>query len=75
MSILNPYDLPPENHVAPVLAEPPPNYTNCLHLPECERWTIYELAKEGRLALADRGVVMSESYDDFIARVTRELSL
>ncbi len=75
MSILNPFDLPPENHGAPVVAGPWPDYSNCRHLSEHDRWEIYGLAKAGRLALEDRGVVMAESYDDFIKRVTRELGL
>jgi len=60
---------------AEVVAGPWPCYSNCRHLPERERWEIYGLAKAGRDALEDRGVVMTESYDAFIARVTRELDL
>jgi len=60
---------------AEVVAGPWPCYSNCRHLPERERWEIYGLAKAGRVALEDRGVVMNESYDAFIARVTRELYL
>ena len=33
------------------------------------------MAKASRGALEDRGVVMTESYDAFIARVTRELDI
>lgn len=61
--------------VAGVVAGPWPCYSNCRHLPERERWEIYGLAKAGRAALEDRGVVMNESYDVFIARVTREMGL
>jgi len=60
---------------AEVVAGPWPNYSNCRHLPERDRWEIYGLAKAGRMALEDRGVVMTESYDDFIRRVTRELNI
>lgn len=60
---------------AEVFAGPWPNYSNCRHLPERDRWEIYGLAKAGRMALEDRGVVMTESYDDFIRRVTRELNI
>jgi len=60
---------------AEVVAGPWPNYSNCRHLPERERWEIYGLAKAGRGVLEDRGVVMNESYDAFIARITRELDL
>lgn len=58
-----------------VVAGPWPNYSNCRHLPERDRWEVYGLAKAGRLALEDRGVVMNEPYDQFIARVTRELDI
>lgn len=58
-----------------VVAGPWPNYSNCRHLPERERWEIYGLAKAGREALEERGIVMDETYDQFIARVTRELGL
>lgn len=68
----NPGDL---RATAEVVAGPWPNYSNCRHLPERERWEIYGLAKAGRMALEDRGVVMTEGYDDFIRRVTRELNL
>lgn len=60
---------------AEVIAGPWPNYSGCRHLPERERWEVYGLAKAGRKALEDRGIVMDESYDQFIARVTRELNL
>ncbi|MCF7558886.1 hypothetical protein [Pseudomonas petrae] len=60
---------------ARVVAGPWPNYTNCRHLPKRERWEIYGLAKAGRMALEDRGIVMDESYDAFIKRVTRELHI
>lgn len=58
-----------------VVAGPWPCYSNCRNLPERERWEIYGLAKAGRMALEDRGVVMTETYDAFIARVTRELDI
>ncbi|EKN6183561.1 hypothetical protein DVQ53_21980 [Yersinia enterocolitica] len=60
---------------AEVVAGPWPNYSNCRHLPERDRWEVYGLAKAGRAALEDRGIVMDEPYDQFIARVTRELGL
>ncbi|MCJ7957244.1 MAG: hypothetical protein MUW57_12005 [Pseudomonas sp.] len=58
-----------------VVAGPWPSYTNCRHLPDRDRWEIYGMAKAARAALEDRCVVMTESYDDFIRRVTRELDL
>ncbi|NVZ88137.1 MULTISPECIES: hypothetical protein [Pseudomonas] len=60
---------------AEVVAGPWPNYSNCRHLPERDRWEVYAMAKASRGALEDRGVVMTESYDAFIARVTRELDI
>ncbi len=64
-----------EAATAEVIAGPWPNYSNCRHLPERDRWEVYGLAKAGRAALEDRGIVMDEPYDQFIARVTRELGL
>ncbi|NWD63581.1 hypothetical protein [Pseudomonas sp. IPO3774] len=58
-----------------VVAGPWPNYSNCRHLPERDRWEVYAMAKASRGVLEDRGVVMTESYDAFIARVTRELDI
>lgn len=60
---------------AEVVAGPWPNYSNCRDLPERDRWEVYAMAKASRGALEDRGVVMTESYDAFIARVTRELDI
>lgn len=60
---------------AEVVAGPWPNYSNCRHLPERDRWEIYGLAKAGRLALQDRGIAMTELYEDFVRRVTGELDL
>ncbi|MBJ2263705.1 hypothetical protein [Pseudomonas sp. MF6787] len=60
---------------AEVIAGPWPNYSNCRHLPERERWEIYGLAKAGREALEEKGIVMDESYDEFVRRVTRELNI
>lgn len=60
---------------AEVVAGPWPNYSNCRDLPERDRWEVYAMAKASRGALEDRGVVMTESYDDFVRRVTRELDL
>ena len=60
---------------AEVVAGPWPNYSNCRDLPDRDRWEVYAMAKASRGALEDRGVVMTESYDDFVRRVTRELDL
>lgn len=67
----NPGSLQP----AEVVAGPWPTYTNGRHLPEPDRWQIYESAKASRRALEDRGVVMHEGYDQFIKRVCAELDL
>ncbi|NIL20065.1 hypothetical protein [Pseudomonas sp. AN3A02] len=66
---------PQDARTAEVIAGPWPCYSGCRHLPERERWEVYGLAKAGRAALEDRGIVMDESYDDFITRVTRELNV
>lgn len=60
---------------AEVVAGPWPCYSNFRHLPERDRWEVYAMAKAARGALEDRGVVMTETYDAFIARVTRELDI
>ena len=60
---------------AEVVAGPWPCYSNCRHLPDRDRWEVYGMAKAARGALEDRGVVMTETYDAFIARVTRELDI
>lgn len=75
MTIINPHAPPQEHSAAPVIAGPWPSYTNCRHLPERDRWEIYGLAKAGRLALQDRGIIMDEAYEDFVRRVCRELDL
>ncbi|WP_248769158.1 hypothetical protein [Pseudomonas sp. MWU12-2345] len=60
---------------ASVIAGPWPNYSGCRHLPERERWEVYSMAKASRAALEERGIAMTESYDDFVSRVTRELNV
>ncbi|VVO22955.1 hypothetical protein [Pseudomonas fluorescens] len=75
MNAIRPHTPPQELGTAPVIAGPWPSYTNCRHLPKRDRWEIYALAKAGRLALQDRGIVMDELYDDFVRRVTGELDI
>ena len=60
---------------AEVVAGPWPCYSNCRHLPDRDRWEVYGMAKAARGALEDRGVVMTETYDAFIARITWELDI
>ena len=60
---------------AEVVAGPWPCYSNCRHLPERDRWEVYGMDKAYRQALEDQGLVMAETYDAFIRRVTGEPDL
>lgn len=62
-------------HTAPVVVGPWPSYASFADLPERERWKMYGGAKAHREMLEQAGFVMSESYDDFVRRVTRELNV
>lgn len=75
MTILNPNAPPQEARTAPLIAGPWPSYAAFADLPERQRWKMYGGAKAHREMLEQAGFVMSESYDDFIRRVTRELDL
>jgi len=75
MSILNQYDLPQDARTAPVIVGPWPTYDHFKDLPEQQRWLMYSGAKAHREMLEQAGFVMSENYDDFVRRVTRELNL
>ena len=75
MTILNPHAPPQEARTAPVIVGPWPSYAAFADLPERERWMMYGSAKAYREALENQGFVMIEAYDDFVARVTRELEL
>lgn len=57
------------------VAGPWPTYGQCRHLPEQDRWQIYESAKAYRRMLEDTGFRMAETYDQFIKRVTDELEI
>lgn len=71
--------------LAPQLLQPPasgavivgpwPSYAAFKTLPERERWLMYSGSKAHREMLEQAGFVMSESHDDFIVRVSRELGL
>ncbi|GLK88296.1 hypothetical protein [Pseudomonas turukhanskensis] len=63
------------NALAKTIAGPWPSYAAFKGLPERERWVLYGSAKAYREALENQGFVMAEGYDDFVRRVTRELSL
>lgn len=60
---------------ATTIAGPWPSYAQFKSIPEHERWTIYELAKAGRLAMEEKGFQMAEHYEAFVHRVTEELDL
>ena len=60
---------------APIIAGPWPTYDHFKDLPERDRWVMYGSAKALRQALEDQGLVMAETYDAFVRRVTWELDL
>ncbi|BFT63247.1 hypothetical protein [Pseudomonas moorei] len=57
------------------VAGPWPVYATFKTLPEQDRWFMYETAKAHRRLLEQSGFEMSESYDEFIKRVTDELEI
>ena len=75
MTILNPLAPPQDARTAPLIVGPWPSYVPFADLPERERWLMYSSAKAHREMLEQAGFVMSESYDAFIARITRELDI
>lgn len=75
MNTLNPYTHPQAARTAPIIAGPWPTYDHFKYLPERERWVMYSGAKAHREMLEQAGFVMSEAYDDFVRRVTRELDI
>ncbi|WP_444757160.1 hypothetical protein [Pseudomonas sp. A014] len=60
---------------AVIITGPWPTYSAFRELPERERWVLYGSAKAYRAALEDQGLMMSESYDEFIKRVSAELEI
>lgn len=58
-----------------IIAGPWPSYAAFADLPEQKRWVMYGGAKAHREMLEQAGFVMSEAYDDFVRRVTRELNV
>ncbi|WP_236232227.1 hypothetical protein [Pseudomonas juntendi] len=72
---LNPAQALQQRAGATIINGPWPTYTQFQGLPERDRWAIYELAKTGRRAMEDRGFQLSEPYDDFVRRITKELDL
>jgi hypothetical protein len=75
MTTTNPIAPPQGARAAPVIVGPWPSYAPFADLPERERWLMYSGAKAHREMLEQAGFVMSEAYDDFIRRVTRELDI
>ncbi|AIN57776.1 hypothetical protein [Pseudomonas soli] len=60
---------------ATIISGPWPSYAGFRDLPERDRCVLYGSAKAYREALELQGLVMSESYDEFIKRVTAELEI
>ena len=75
MTTINLLAPPKDARTAPVIAGPWPTYDHFRYLPERERWVMYSGAKAHREMLERAGFVMSEAYDDFVRRVTRELNV
>lgn len=75
MTTTNPHAPPQEARTAPVIVGPWPSYVAFADLSEQQRWKMYSGAKAHREMLEQAGFVMSEAYDDFVRRVTRELDL
>lgn len=75
MTTTNPLAPPQDARTATIVTGPWPAYTQFKDLPEHERWLMYSGAKAHREMLEQAGFVMSETYDDFVRRVTRELDL
>ena len=75
MTITNPHAPPQDARTAPVIVGPWPSYAAFADLPEQQRWKMYSGAQAHRKMLEQAGFVMSENYDDFVRRVTRELNL
>ena len=75
MTITNSHAATQDARTAPVIVGPWPSYAAFTDLPERERWLMYSGAKAHREMLEQAGFVMSEAYDDFVRRVTRELNV
>ena len=75
MNTTNPHAPPQDARTASIIVGPWPSYAAFADLPERERWKMYSGAKAHREALENQGFVMSEAYDDFVRRVTRELDI
>lgn len=49
--------------------------SNVAHLPDQERWKLYQAAKRECAEKEAAGIAPTETYDQFIARVTREMGV
>ncbi|TFH85238.1 hypothetical protein EQG41_18160 [Billgrantia azerbaijanica] len=58
-----------------VVAGPWPSYSEYRHLPERDRWAMYGFAKQQREGMQAAGFQFSETYDQFVRRVTDELEI
>ncbi|MCX5508360.1 hypothetical protein [Pseudomonas sp. BJa3] len=71
----NPVQAPQQRAGAMIISGLWPSYAGFRDLPDRDRWVLYGSAKAYREALELQGLVMSESYDEFVRRVTEELEL
>lgn len=71
----NPAQAPQQRAGATIINGPWPTYSQFKSIPEHERWTIYELAKAGRLAMEEKGFQMAEHYEAFVKRACNELEI
>lgn len=74
-TIPNPAQVLQQRAGAAIISGPWPSYAGFRDLPERDRGVLYGSAKAYREALELQGLVMSESYDAFVRRVTEELDL
>lgn len=58
-----------------VVAGPWPSYSMYRQLPERDRWAMYDFAKQQRQEMQAAGFEFSETYDQFVRRVTDELEI
>lgn len=65
----------PQRAGASIISAPWPDFTAFSHLPEADRWKVYECTKRLRAEMEAKGFVMRETYDQFVGRVTAELEI
>ncbi|WP_110647580.1 hypothetical protein [Salinicola peritrichatus] len=69
------HDVKPGRFQSSVVAGPWPSYVHFRNLPERDRWVMYGHAKRVRQDMEDTGFEFTETYEQFIARVCRELEI